>query len=133
MAIAVADGLDRTSAEGHGLGGIGNELVVLCVAGLGRGESELQSGIQIERRRLQAASAIASGRPRRKAAPGVGAGLEGGDGRNVGLRRVVFQVMIEEGAQDVGAEVESGVAIEVECAEGAPIVNFLAVMPGAKD
>ena len=87
-------------------------------------------GLEIERRWLDGAVFGAAGGPGRKLLPLVGAGFEGGDGAT-DLRRVVLQVVGEEGREDVLAEVEAGVLAEVERAEGAGVFDLLTVVPRA--
>ena len=41
--------------------------------------------------------------------------------------------MIEEGAEDFAAEVEAGIAVELDGSEGAAVGDLLAVVPGAHD
>jgi hypothetical protein len=56
---------------------------------------------------------------------------EGHHGRDVGLRRAVLQVLIEERPQDLAPERERRVAVEADRAERAAVVDLLAVVPRA--
>ena len=71
---------------------------------------------EIERRRSDRAAARAAGGPGGQAPPRVRPGLERRDGRHVGLGRAVLQVLVQERAQDLPAEVERGVAVEFQSA-----------------
>src|SRR3954466_15351183 len=62
--------------------------------------------------------------------PGVRPRLERCDGRHVRLRRAVFEVMVEEWAQDFAPEDERRVAVELQSAERASVPYLLPVMPG---
>ena len=132
-AVVVADRLDRTRAEGHGLGGRGHVLLEGSVVRLRSGEAQLEPGAEVERRRSDRAAARAAGRPRGQAPPGVGPGLVGGDRSQVGRGRAVPEVLVEERAQDLLAEVEGGVASESQRAERAAVPDLLAVIPRAHD
>src|SRR3954471_7192628 len=61
--------------------------------------------------------------------PSVRSRLERCDGRHVGLRRAVLQILVEEGAQDFAAEGERRVAVELQSTERASVPNLLSVMP----
>ena len=122
-----------TRTEGHGLGGVGDVLVERGIGGRGGGEAQLETGIEIERRWFDGAAACATRRPGGEAAPSVGAGFEGGDRRDVGLGGAVFEILIEEGAQNFALELKRGVGVEFQRAEGAAVFDFLTVMPRAHD
>ena len=80
-----------------------------------------------------AAAAGTAGGPGGQTPPRVGAGFKGGDGREIGFGCTVFEILREERSEDLPAEVDSGVAVEFQGAEGAAIADLLAVMPRAHD
>src|SRR5258708_16960885 len=98
-------------------------------------ETQLESGSQIERRWLDGATiaSVRGSRPRRVAPPRVRAGLKRSYRRNIRLGRVVFEVVIKRRPQNFPAEVEPGVAAELERAECAAITDLLTVMPRTND
>src|SRR5881296_541997 len=51
---------------------------------------------------------------RSQAPPGVRAGLVRRDRRHVHLRRIVLQIVIEKRAEDLAAEIQGGVAVELQ-------------------
>src|ERR1043165_3487826 len=61
--------------------------------------------------------------------PLVRAGLERCHGRNVGLRRAVFQILIEERSQYLTSKRQRRIAIKLDRAERAALANLLTVMP----
>ena len=128
---APAGGLNRPGAVGHRLRGIGEVLVERRVSRLRCGEIKFQSRGEIERRGLNRAAARAPGRPRRQSTPGVGAGLEGRDGRQVRFRRALLEVVIQEWTQDIAAELQPRIGAKFQRAERAAVRDFLAVMPRA--
>src|SRR4029077_11792009 len=65
--------------------------------------------------------------------PSVGAGLESEDGRDVGFRSAILQVLSEERPEDIALELHRGVGVESQNAEGAAVVDFLAMVPRAED
>src|SRR5258708_12022431 len=68
-------------------------------------------------------------RPRRQPAPGVRSGLKRRDRRDVGFRRSILEVLIEKGTQHVALKGERCIALEVQRAEGAPVIDLLPMMP----
>src|SRR5262245_62891335 len=72
---------------------------------------------------------LPAARPRRQSLPLVRSGLERRHRRDVHLWRVVFQKVVEEGAQDLLAKIERGVAAEFQRAERTAVLNLLAVTP----
>ncbi len=108
----VADGLAGPRAEGHGLGGIGDELVEGRVGSGGRGFGEGESGaaFEVERRWFGGAACLAAAGPGFQTLPAIGSCNECGYRCGVTGRCVVFQVVGEEGREDLLAEVEAGVA-----------------------
>src|SRR6266581_3172576 len=129
----VADRLIGARAKRHGLRGVRYVFVERRVAGLGRSETQLETGGEIERRWPDAAAAGTAGGPGGQSPPGVGAGFKGGDGRYIRFGCTVFEILREERSKDLPAEVESRVAVEFQGAEGAAIADLLAVMPRAHD
>jgi hypothetical protein len=123
----VADGLDGTGAEGYGFGGIGDVLVEGCGGFVRGGEGEFEAGLEVE------GFGLWGGGPGLEVLPLVGAGLEGGDGSYGGGGGVVLEVVIEEGAEDVLAEVEAGVGAELDGAELGDFFDLLTVVPGTHD
>src|SRR3546814_11807088 len=87
----VADRLDRARAEWYRAGGIGHVFVVGSARG-GYGEAEPVPRFQIQRAALRAAAVGAGERPAIQPLPLVAAGLVGGDGGNIRLRRARLQV-----------------------------------------
>ena len=66
--------------------------------------------------------------------PAVRAGLKGRDRSDLRISRgVIFQVVVEERAQDILAEPRAGVRTEADGSEGSGVLNLLPVMPGTED
>ena len=65
--------------------------------------------------------------------PAIRAGFVDGDGSDLHRRGVVFQIVIEKGAQHVLAEPCAGVGAEANRAERGGVFDLLAVMPRAED
>ena len=81
------------------------------VAGAERRSSRLQPGCEVQRRWVDRCSRSRT-RPatRGRRSPGVRAGLERGDRRDVRLRRAVLEILIEEGTENIALKVERRVA-----------------------
>src|SRR6185295_7032291 len=97
------------------------------------GELQFQAGAEVQRRRAERATRGAAGGPGLQPPPGVRAGFERDDRWEIGFRRAVFQVLVEERAENLLAEVQRGVAVELQRAEAAAVPNLLTVMPRSQD
>src|SRR3989442_98694 len=69
------------------------------VACCGWVETQFETGVEIQRRGSEIASACATGWPRRQTPPGVSPGLKRDHRRNVGFGRALFQILIKERPQ----------------------------------
>ncbi len=67
----------------------------------------------------------AAGGPGRQAPPGVRAGFERDDRRQVSFRRVVLQILIQKRTQDLPREIERRIAVELQRAERAAVLDLL--------
>src|SRR6185295_1765284 len=92
-----------------------------------------ETGGQVQRRGTDGAAARTSRGPGGQAAPRVGARLERGDGRDVGLGRAVLEVLVQERPQHLAPEPGRGVAAEPYGAQRAAVRDFLAVVPRSED
>jgi len=82
---------------------------------------------------LDAAARGASGGPTVQLEPAVGAGFKALTGATSDCGAPSFRLAREEWAKNFLTEVEAGVASEMQCAEGARVFNFLAVVPRAEN
>src|SRR5437764_264557 len=89
--------------------------------------------MQIERRRTNSAAARATRWPRRQSLPPIRAGDECVDWRNVRRRRSVLEITRKERPEYLLLEVARRVAVEIECAQGAAVLDLLPVMPRTHD
>src|SRR5207302_6000064 len=103
------------------------------LSGPGRLRAQLQTGAQVKRRHLARFALRCVRRPGGIAAPRVGASLERGDRGEVGLRSAVLQILSEKRRQDLLAEIERGVAAELDGPQRAAVADHLAMMPRADD
>src|SRR6185312_11184980 len=129
----VADGLAGAGAERNRLCRIGRVFIECRARGCRRGEGCLEAWLQIERRRMNAASAGAARWPRRETLPCVGSGLERVDRCDAIRGCVVLEIVSEERSEDVLLEVERCVAVEFDGAKRAAVLDFLAVVPWSHD
>src|SRR5215472_17637335 len=79
---------------------------------------------------MHRATRFASRRPCGQLPPNVRSGFKRGDSRDVRLWRSVFQILVEKWPENFLAEVQSGVAAELDRAQRTAVVDLLAVVPG---
>src|SRR4029079_1960010 len=92
-------------------------------------ETRLHVVVEIERCWFDLTATLAPSRPGRKPVPTISAGLERSHRRDVHLRRVIFQVMIQKRAQDFLPKVKCGVAAKFNSAKSTAFPDLLTVMP----
>ncbi len=126
--VAIAE-THRARRERHRLGGIGNVFLESALAGRRRLERELAARAQVQRPGGGATPLGAAARPVRQAVPAVLAGVVDQHRRRIRLRRAFDQVLIEERLEHVAAELQRGIAVELQRAQVACLVVDLAVPP----
>ncbi len=105
---------NRARHERHRLGGVGHIFGVLALPGFRRIERHRAASFQVQRLALRRAALRTTQGPVLQAIPVVGAGVVDQHRRRVGLGRAVHQVLVEERLQHVAAELQRGIAVELQ-------------------
>src|SRR5207248_9088492 len=89
-----------------------------------------QIGTEIKRSRLDAATTLASGWPRRQTSPDVRSCLKRRHRRDVSFGRIILKVLCQKRPENILAEIHRCVVAEPEGSKVAAVANLLSVMPG---